>query len=84
MKIEYHFAYKSLHATRGIADFIVLISSNNLVFKTSVRLEYLYTNSQAEFEPLQLWFTKFCRHGCKDINAFEDSLLKVQEIKSEF
>jgi hypothetical protein len=24
MKIEYHFAYKSLRAIRGIADFIVL------------------------------------------------------------
>jgi hypothetical protein len=65
MKIEYHFAYKSLHATRGIADFIVLISPNNLDFKTSVCLEYLCTNSQAEFEPLQLWFTKFCRHECE-------------------
>jgi hypothetical protein len=53
MKIEYHFAYKSLHATRGIADFIVLISPNNLVFKTSVRLEYVCTNSQAEYETLR-------------------------------
>jgi hypothetical protein len=49
MKIEYHFAYKSLHATRGIADFIVLIIPKNLVHKTSVSLKYLFTNSQTEY-----------------------------------
>jgi hypothetical protein len=57
--------YESLRAMRGIADFIVLISPNNLVYKTSVCLESPCTNSQAEFKPLQLWFTKFCRHGCE-------------------
>jgi hypothetical protein len=49
MKIEYHFAYKSLHAIRGIADFIILILPNNRVYKTLVSLEYLCTNSQAEY-----------------------------------
>jgi hypothetical protein len=33
MKIEYHFAYESLRAMRGIANFIVLVPSNNLDYK---------------------------------------------------
>jgi hypothetical protein len=42
---------------------IVLISPNNVVYETSVHLEYFCTNNQTEYETF--WFTKFSRHGCK-------------------
>jgi hypothetical protein len=83
MKIEYHFAYKSLHATRVIADFIVLILPNNLVYKTSVSLEYLCTNSQAKYKHLQLGLQILVDMGVEDIVA-ENSLVVVRQIKGEF
>jgi hypothetical protein len=64
MKMEYHLAYKSLHTIRGIANFIVLISPNNLIYETSVHSEYFCTNSQAEYEALHL-FIKVDIHGCE-------------------
>jgi hypothetical protein len=65
MKIEYHFSYKSLHAIRGIADFIILILPNNLVYKTSVRLKYPCTNSQTEYEALQFSLQNLINMGVK-------------------
>jgi hypothetical protein len=65
MKVEYHFAYESLHAMRGIVDLIVLIWPNNLVYKTSVRLKYPYTDSQAEYEALQFSLQNLIDMGVK-------------------
>jgi hypothetical protein len=70
-------------STRGIADFIVLISPNNLVYKTSVHSEYLCANSQAEYEPLQFGLQNLVDMGVKDIVA-ENSLVVVQKIRGEF
>jgi ribonuclease HI len=67
MKIEYHFAYKSMRAMKGIVNFIVLIFSNNLDYKTSVHLKYLCTNSQAEYEALQFGLQNLVDMGVKDI-----------------
>jgi hypothetical protein len=58
----------------GIADFIVLISLHNFVYKISVRLEYLCKNSQAEYEAFQFGLQNL---DVKDINGFDDSLLVV-------
>jgi hypothetical protein len=67
----------------GIADFIVLISLNNFVFKTSVCLEYLYTNSQTEYGAVQFGLQNLVDMGVKDIVA-ENSLVVVRQIKGEF
>jgi ribonuclease HI len=50
---------------RGIADFIILILSNNIVYKTSVCLKYPCTNSQAECEALQFGLQNLVDMGVK-------------------
>jgi ribonuclease HI len=69
---------------RGIANFIVLILPNNIVYKTSVCLEYPCTNSQAECEALQFGLQNLVDMGVKNIDAYGDLLLVVQKIIGEF
>jgi ribonuclease HI len=69
---------------RGIADFIVLILPNNIVYKTSACLEYPCANSQAECEALQFGLKILVDMGVKNIDAYGDSLLVVQKIIGEF
>jgi ribonuclease HI len=55
------------------------------LYKTSVRLEYLFTYNQAEYEAFIVWFEKIDRHmGVKDISTFGDSFLVVQQFKGKF
>jgi ribonuclease HI len=70
-----------LHANRGIADFIVWIAPNNFVYRTSVCLEYLCTNSQAKYESVQFGLQDLIDMGVKDIDAFGNSLLVVYKWK---
>ena len=67
---------------QGIND--VLISPNNVVYETSVRLEYPCTNNQAEYEALLFGLQNLVDMGVKDIEAFGDSLLVVRQIGGEF
>jgi ribonuclease HI len=62
----------------------VLISPNNVIYETSVRLEYPCTNNQAEYEALLFGLQNLLDMGVKDVDAFGDSLLVVQQIKGEF
>src|ERR1041385_1713710 len=62
----------------------VLISTNNVIYETSVRLEYNCTNNQAEYEALLFGLQCLADMGVKDIDAFGDSLLVVQQFKGEF
>src|SRR3954471_3075383 len=55
----------------------VLISPN-VIYETSVRLEYNCTNNQAEYEALLFGLQYLADIGVKDIGAFGDSLLVVQ------
>ena len=62
----------------------VLISPNNVAYETSVRLEYPCTNNQAEYEALLFGLQSLVDMGVRDIDAFGDSLLVVQQINGEF
>jgi ribonuclease HI len=62
----------------------VLISPNNILYDTSVRLEYNCTNNQTEYEALLFGLQCLVDMGVKDIDAFGDSLLVVQQVKGEF
>jgi ribonuclease HI len=62
----------------------VLILPNNVAYKTSVRLEYPCTNNQVEYEALLSGLQSLVDMGVRDIDAFGDSLLVVQQINGEF
>ena len=62
----------------------VLISPSNVVYETSVRLEYSCTNNQAEYEALLFGLQYLVDMGVKDTYAFRDSLLVVKQIQDEF
>jgi ribonuclease HI len=47
--------------------------------KTSVHLEYLCINNQAEYEALQFGMQNLVDMGVKDIDAYGDSLLVVKK-----
>lgn len=59
---------------------IVLISPRGAIFETSVRLEYFCTNNQAEYEALLLGLQILESMEVKNIEAFGDSLLVVQQV----
>lgn len=61
----------------------VLISPNNIVYETSVRLEYSCTNNQVEYEALLFGLQTLEDMGATDVDAFGDSLLVVQQINRE-
>ena len=59
---------------------VVLVSPRAATFETSVRLEYFCTNNQAEYEALLLGLQILKSMGVKNIQAFGDSLLVVQQV----
>ena len=63
---------------------IVLISPEGVVFETSVHLEYFCTNNQAEYEAILLGLQILDSMDVKNIEAFGDSLLVVQQILGNY
>ena len=63
---------------------IVLVSPRDVIFETSVRLEYFCTNNQAEYEALLLGLQILESMGVKNIEAFGDSLLVVQQVSKVY
>ena len=63
---------------QGIGD--VLISPNGVVFEFSNRLEEECTNNQVEYEALLFGLEFLQSMGVKRVEAFEDSLLVVQQV----
>lgn len=60
-----------------------MILPNNIVYETSVRLEYKCTNNQVEYEALLFALQTLVDMGVTDIDAFGDSLPVVQQINYE-
>jgi hypothetical protein len=56
---------------------VVLISPRGAISETSTRLEYFYTNNQAEYEVILLGLQILSCMGVKHVEAFGDSLLVV-------
>jgi hypothetical protein len=63
---------------------IVLISPRGAVFEQSVRLDYFYINNQAKYEAILLGLQVLSSMGMKHVEAFEDSLLVMQQIANTF
>jgi hypothetical protein len=56
---------------------VVLVSPRGAIFEQSVRLEYFYTNNQAEYEAILLGLQILSSMGVKHVEAFGDLLLVI-------
>jgi ribonuclease HI len=67
----------------GQGNGIVIISPNGDNFESSGRLNYFCTNNQAEYEALLFRLEILASMKVKHVEAFDDSLLVVQQISGE-
>jgi ribonuclease HI len=63
---------------------VVRVSPRGAIFEQSIRLEYFYTNNQAEYEAIMLGLQILSSMGVKSVKVFGDSLLVVQQIAKVF
>ena len=68
---------------KGSGVGLVLISSEKLVVKKSLRLSFLATNNEAEYEALLEGMSMIHRMGGKSVTMFSDSRLVVDQVKGE-
>jgi hypothetical protein len=64
----------------GKGEGVVLISPRDAIFETSAHLEYFCTNNQVEYEVILLGLQILSSMGVKHVEAFDDSLLVVQQV----
>jgi ribonuclease HI len=62
----------------------MLISLREAIFEELVHLEYFCTNNEAEYEAIMLDIQILSSMSVKHVEAFEDSLLVVQQIDGTF
>ena len=67
---------------KGSGVGLVLISSEKLV-KKSLRLSFLATNNEAEYEVLLEWMSMIHKMGGKLVTMFSDSRFVVDQVKGE-
>ena len=70
------------HKGSGIG--LVLISPKKVIVEKSLRLNFLATNNEAEYETLLEGMAMVQRIGGKSIKLFSDSRLVVNQVKGEF
>ena len=63
---------------------LVLISLEKVIIEKSLRLDFLATNNEAEYEALLIGMAMVQRMGGKSIKLFLDSRLVVGQVKGEF
>jgi ribonuclease HI len=63
---------------------VVLVSHRGAIFEQSVCLEYFCTNNQVKYETILLGLQILSSIGDKHVEAFDDSLLVVQQVVSVF
>ena len=63
---------------------LVLISPEKVIIEKSLRLDFLATNNEAEYEALLMGIAMVQRMGGKSIKVFSDSRLIVGQVKREF
>jgi ribonuclease HI len=61
-----------------------LVSPRGAIFEQSIRLEYFCTNNQAEYVAILLGLQILNFMGVKHVEAFDDSLLVVQQVAGMF
>ena len=62
---------------------LVLVSPEKITIKKSLRLDFLATNNEAEYEALLVGMAMVRKMGGKVIEIFSDSRLVVGQIKGE-
>lgn len=62
---------------KGSGVGLVLISSEKIVIEKSIRLNFMATNNEAEYEALLIGMAIIRRMGGKSLEAFSDSRLVV-------
>ena len=69
---------------KGAGVGLVLMSSEMVIVKKSLRLDFPATNNEAEYEALLEGMAMVRRMGGKSIKLFSDSRLVVGQVKGEF
>ena len=69
---------------KGSGVGLVLMSPEKVVIEKSLRLNFLATNNEAEYETLLVGMTMVQRMGRKSIKLFSDSRLVVGQVRGEF
>ena len=69
---------------KGAGIGLVLMSTEEVVIEKSLRLDFLATNNEAEYEALLVGMTMVQRMGGKSIKLFLDSRLVVGQVRGEF
>ena len=68
---------------RGAGVGLVLISPEKIIIEKSLRLEFLATNNEAEYEALLMGMNMIQKMGGKTVEVFLDSSLIVGQVKGE-
>ena len=63
---------------------LVLISPEKVIIEKSLRLDFLATNNEAEYEALLIGMAMVQRMGGKSVKLFSNSRLVVGQVKREF
>ena len=69
---------------KGSGIGLVLISPEKVIVEKSLRLDFLATNNEAEYEALLMGMAMVQRMGGKSVKVFSDSRLVVGQVKGEF
>ena len=69
---------------KGAGIGLVLMSTEEVVIEKSLRLDFLATNNEAEYEALLVGMAMVQRMGGKSIKLFSNSRLVVGQVRGEF
>ena len=69
---------------KGLGIGLVLISPEKVIIEKSLRLDFLATNNEAEYEVLLIGMAMVQRMGGKSVKVFSDSRLIAGQVKGEF
>ena len=69
---------------KGSGVGLVLISPEKIIIEKSLKLDFLATNNEAEYEALLMGMAMVQRMSGKSLNVFSDSRLVVGQVKGEF
>ena len=68
---------------RGVGVGLVLISPEKIIIEKSLRLGFLATNNEAEYEVLLMGMSVVQKMGGRVVEVFSDSRLIVDQVKGE-
>ena len=68
---------------RGAGVGLVLVSLEKIIIEKSLRLRFLATNNEAEYEALLMGMSMVQKMGGKEVEVFSDSRLIVDQVKGE-